>query len=343
MFKRDFTKHRRERKIKAMLELELETKKAIAPHGTVTSAGAWDGPANKANLKNDESASYYRKAFAWQDPDGDPDVKANYKFIHHEVNAQGEIGPANLIACTTGIGVLNGGRGGTTIPEEDKRGVWRHLARHIKDAGNEPPELRESTQEIEYRSLDLVELRVSQQGKLAGYAAVFNQYSLPNGMWIEIIRPGAFSKSIKDKDIRALWNHDDSEVLGRTGNGTLKLLEDAHGLAVEIDPSKTAIAQDRVETIRRGDVNQMSIGFVTIQDLWTVKGKDGIDTRELLEIDLWEVSPVTFPAYPQTSIALRSMRYPGLAQVSPPDSKAVPAQVRRSIFLLREGLKLAEF
>lgn len=204
--------------------------------------------------------------------------------------------------------------------------------------------------EIEYRSLDLVELRVSKQGKLAGYAAVFNQYSESNGNWTEIIRPGAFSKSIKDKDVRALWNHDDSEVLGRTGNGTLKLSEDAHGLAIEIDPPKTATAQDRVELIRRGDVNQMSIGFITTKDLWTTKGKDGMDTRDLLEIDLWEVSPVTFPAYPQTSIALRSMRYPGLSQVSQPvvgaghvPALVLPAQERRSIFFLGKKLKLAEF
>lgn len=322
--------------------MELELRKAIASHSTATSDNAWDGQVNKANLKNDETEAYYRKAFAWQDTEGDPNIKASYKFIHHEVNAQGEIGPANLTACSTGIGVLNGGRGGTVIPEEDKRGVWSHLARHIRDAGNEPPELRKAIQGIEYRSLDLTELRATGQGKLTGYAAVFNQFSLSNGLWKEIIRPGAFTNSIKKSDIRALWNHNDSEVLGRTGNGTLKLLEDAHGLAIEVDPPKTSSAQDRMELIRRGDVNQMSIGFITLQDKWDHNKQDGLETRELIEIDLWEVSPVTFPAYPQTSIALRGMRYPGLVQVSQPETKAVPAQVRRSISFLGTKLNLTE-
>jgi|GEM_PF-1319874 len=120
----------------------LGVKKAIASHSTATSTGAWDGPANEARARSGENAAYYRRIFAWADPEGDPTVKATYKFVHHEVDADGNPGAANVRGCQTGIGVLNGGRGGTTIPDADRQGVWNHLARHLRDADVEPPELK---------------------------------------------------------------------------------------------------------------------------------------------------------------------------------------------------------
>lgn len=114
---------------------------AIPPHSTDTSTGDWDGPANEARLDNDAGADTYRQAYAWVDPDGDEDTKAAYRFICHEVAEGGTVGAANVAACRTGIGVLNGGRDGTTIPADDYQGVYDHLAKHITDAGEEPPEL----------------------------------------------------------------------------------------------------------------------------------------------------------------------------------------------------------
>lgn len=107
-----------------------------------TDDGSWDGPAAKKNLKADGDAAYYRSAFAWVDPDKDATQQGSYRFIHHNVSADGTVSAANLTACTTGIGVLNGGRGGTTIPDGDRQGVYDHLAAHITTAGNEPPELK---------------------------------------------------------------------------------------------------------------------------------------------------------------------------------------------------------
>ncbi|WP_370944014.1 HK97 family phage prohead protease [Amycolatopsis sp. cg5] len=120
----------------------LSVKSAIGAHSTATDDGTWDGPANEARLSNDAGKDTYRKAFAWQDPDGDPDAKSSYKFIHHNVSTEGEVGAANLQACTTGIAVLNGSRTGTTIPDDDRQGVYNHLARHLRDADVEPPELK---------------------------------------------------------------------------------------------------------------------------------------------------------------------------------------------------------
>jgi len=120
----------------------LSVKKAIASHSTATSDASWDGPANEARARSGESEAYYRRIYAWRDPDGDETVKSSYRFIHHEVDSDGNPGAANIRACQTGIAVLNGARGGTTIPDEDRQGVWNHLARHLRDADVEPAELK---------------------------------------------------------------------------------------------------------------------------------------------------------------------------------------------------------
>lgn len=130
------------REIKAMKDaLEAGPLKA---HSTATVDTPWDGPQAKANLRNDGGEAYFKTAFAWQDDQSDPDLKGSYKFIHHEVNAAGDVGPANVTACSQGIGVLNGGRTGTTIPDSDRQGVYDHLAKHLSDAGREPPPLAQA-------------------------------------------------------------------------------------------------------------------------------------------------------------------------------------------------------
>ena len=126
----------------ASLLPELEAT-AIARHHTATDDGSWDGSANEARLPSGDGAeSALRRAHAWVDPEGDPNAKASYRFIHHEVAEDGTVGAANTTAASTGIGVLNGGRGGTTIPDGDRQGVYEHLAGHLRDAGQEPPPLQ---------------------------------------------------------------------------------------------------------------------------------------------------------------------------------------------------------
>lgn len=127
-------------------------KRAMPSHSTPTTDVAWNGPANEARLREGESAAYYRRAYAWQDPEGDSTTKAAYKFIHHMVDGDGNIGAANMRACSAGIAALNGGRGGTTIPEEDMMGVHRHLAAHMMDADMEPPELKSLTTQSDPRA-----------------------------------------------------------------------------------------------------------------------------------------------------------------------------------------------
>ncbi|MFW6069664.1 MAG: HK97 family phage prohead protease [bacterium] len=149
------------------------------------------------------------------------------------------------------------------------------------------------------------ELRAVEDGQIEGYAAIFNELSEDLGGFREFIRPGAFSATLERADVRALWNHDSNYVLGRNKAGTLALEEDDKGLRVSIDPPETQWANDLRESIRRGDVDQMSFGFTTIEDRW--ERQDGENVRELVEVELWDVSPVTFPAYTGTSVSARAL------------------------------------
>ncbi len=118
---------------------------AIPPHKTATVKKSWDGPANKRRLRANEDQGYYEKAYAFRHAEDDPATKTAYSFIHHEVSAKGDIGAANLTGCSTGIGVLNGGRGGAgrrAYTESERRGIYRHLAKHLRDGGEEPPEFK---------------------------------------------------------------------------------------------------------------------------------------------------------------------------------------------------------
>jgi len=128
-------------------------KAALPSHSTGTTDAEWDGPANEARARSGEDLAYYRRIYAWRDPEGDEDVKATYRFIHHMVGEGGDPGAASVRGCVAGIGVLNGARGGTTIPDGDRQGVWNHLARHIRDADQEPPELK-AVSDIEAKDED---------------------------------------------------------------------------------------------------------------------------------------------------------------------------------------------
>ncbi len=160
------------------------------------------------------------------------------------------------------------------------------------------------------------ELRVAKRDDgapiIPGYAAVFDKLSEDLGGWQEIIRPGAFSAVIGG-DVRALVNHISEMVLGRTAAGTLALEEDDIGLRYEILPPDTQYARDLMTSIERGDVSQSSFSFSTDDSdpeyvVWHPGTKDSLPLREVLRMAaLYDVSPVTFPAYPTTSVGVRDM------------------------------------
>jgi len=165
--------------------------------------------------------------------------------------------------------------------------------------------------------------------RIVGHAAVFNQWSEDLGGFREQIAPGAFAEAINADDVRALFNHDTNQVLGRNRSKTLTLLEDSRGLMSEIILPDTQLARDLEALMKRGDINQMSFAFSIDQDGQTwKKAGEGPWERTITKVSrLYDVSVVTFPAYPQTDAAVRAMR--ALEDAAARDAReiAVPAAV----------------
>lgn len=179
------------------------------------------------------------------------------------------------------------------------------------------------------------ELRADDSGKLTGYAAVFNSRSENLGGFVEVIQPGAFESSM-DQDVRALIDHR-GIAIARTANRTLTLSEDDKGLRFELDLPDTTAGKDIRKSIERGDVDQMSIGFrVRANGQVFSEDEDGMIIRTLTNIDLHEVSIVTFPAYPDTDVAARSVREWKGEQFS--QASIVRARLKMKDGLRRRGL-----
>ncbi|WP_288550264.1 HK97 family phage prohead protease [uncultured Brachyspira sp.] len=163
--------------------------------------------------------------------------------------------------------------------------------------------------EIRHINIDIshIEKREDSPDKLSGYAIVFNALSEPfYGLFRERVVAGALEKTLREDDQRCLWGHDSMYVLGRKSAGTLLLREDDKGLYFEVTPPNTGWAKDLVESVHRGDINQMSFGFRVYDERWIQDEKTieeyGMSIREILGMQLEEISIVTFPAYPDTSV-----------------------------------------
>lgn len=189
-------------------------------------------------------------------------------------------------------------------------------------------------------AIEGVEIRAI-EGKqvISGHAAVFNQLSVPLWGFRERIRPGAFLNTLRSgADVFALWQHDTARVLGRTKNNTLRLHEDDRGLAIEFDPPDTQDGRDALVSISRGDVDKMSFGFNVPDkgDSWASDPDSDLLIRDLIDIDLKEVSPVTFPAYPATDVSMIVRSAPEWVQralsSNGVDDKAVAEQQARARF-----------
>ena len=151
------------------------------------------------------------------------------------------------------------------------------------------------------------ELRSTEAGNtLEGYAAIFGAEADIYGLFREQIAPGAFDKTIRESDVRALFNHDPSLVLGRTKAGTLRLETDDRGLRYEIDLPNTQTARDLWTLVDRGDVSQSSFAFEAVLGKEEWQGGDP-PLRILREVRLWDVSPVTYPAYEATVVQARAL------------------------------------
>lgn len=139
---------------------------------------------------------------------------------------------------------------------------------------------------------------------LVGYAAIWNSDTTIGDYFVERIAPGAFTKAIRG-DILALVNHDSGRVVGRTKSGTLRLKEDERGLAVEIDIPDTTDGNDLWKLVERGDISGMSFAFRATKQEWDESGD--VPHRTVIEAELYEVTATPIPAYPDTTLAMRSL------------------------------------
>lgn len=184
-----------------------------------------------------------------------------------------------------------------------------------------------------------VEVRAEGDGDatvIAGRAAVFDSMSENLGGFREIIAPGAFDDTDMT-DVRGLFNHDENFVLGRTVSGTLELTVTERGLEYRIEAPQTQTIRDLVvEPLRRGDVSQSSFGFIVGRgnDEWD-EDEEGRLVRTIRKVQrLFDVSPVTFPAYAEASAGVRSLeRYREQRQQSAAEREA----------MRRHGIRAASF
>ena len=172
-----------------------------------------------------------------------------------------------------------------------------------------------------------VETRTDEDGKevrrLEGYAAVFDSDSEDMG-FIERIAPGAFVEALRVSDARALFNHNSDHVLGRKSSGTLRLKEDERGLWFDVDLPDTQTARDVVTLIERGDVSGNSFAFTVAEDQWDRES----NVRTILRVgELFDVGPVTYPAYPETVVSARALEMAAAIQAH--DDEAGAHEIER--------------
>lgn len=172
---------------------------------------------------------------------------------------------------------------------------------------------RDERRKIEFKRIFSTEMRAEQsEGKriLTGHAAVFDQETSIGGYFREVLRKGCFKKTIQEYDQAALWDHETGKPLGRRSAQTLELAEDDTGLFFRIFLGEQSWANDAWISIQRGDVSGMSFSFRATPGkvIWTLAQNPSDDLREIFECMLYEISPVTFPAYEGTDVSAQQAR-----------------------------------
>jgi HK97 family phage prohead protease len=182
----------------------------------------------------------------------------------------------------------------------ENKNKWLDVARAIA-LKIDGPQTKEP--EIRTNSVDF-EVRAEGDGmSFTGYASVFNSPSEDLGGFVEYVAPGAFKRSLQSRnEVKLLWNHDSGEPLASLRGGTMQLVEDSRGLKVTAQLPNTTRGRDVAELLRTNVINTMSFGFNVIRDTWSSDGK----TRTLESVRLFEVSVVSFAAYPSTTAQVRS-------------------------------------
>ena len=297
----------------------VSDKAAIASHSTATDIGTWDAGANRRRLPNSQVALV--AAHAWREPGGDPDAKATFKFIHHFVSSNGSVGAASTRASSATIAILNGGRGGTNIPDTDRQGVWNHAARHLRDADMEPPALRSAmpeatdlaTLEQECREAELAEVQAFHAGTAEApvlYRAIapsppeakaahedglmqFIASDESTDRMGDIIRAAGWKLTDFRKNPVFLWAHS-SGIPAIGAVRRIAVVDKALEADVEFAP--TPFAEEIKALYEGGFMRAVSVGFRALDvDIMTDES-GGFQGFEFKKQELLEVSAVPVPA-----------------------------------------------
>lgn len=335
-------------------------------HHTATVDTPWDGAA--AEKAFDKKPADFPKFYAWidegeSDSDADGTDKEDGWGPHHEVDAEGVPGAANINAVHAAVAALNGAHGNKSrIPDSDRQGVFDHLVAHLKDAGVKAadlPELKSARPHVtptgrrrqsrtlgpgrEFRRFAAsgLEVRAASGSDSITITGMPIMYDAPYqvcdmfGEFTETMHAGVATNVLATQpDVRFLFNHD-GMPLARTLSGTLSLADTATGLSMTATlDARQQLACDLAVAIERGDVTQMSCGFVVAMDTWNADYTE----RDIWRLEqLFDVSAVTYPASPTTSIelALRSM------MAAPVESRARLRHVWIAAREAREGKVLS--
>jgi len=160
--------------------------------------------------------------------------------------------------------------------------------------------------DLEKRTIN-IELRAGKEGRtIEGYAAIYNEETELWG-FREMIETGAFDNA-NVSDVRALFNHNPDMILARTSSGTLTVETDDKGLKYSFEAPNTTLGNDLLEMVRRGDISQSSFAFTIEAQQWEERDGDDMPLRRITEVrDVFDVSPVTYPAYEKTTATARSL------------------------------------
>lgn len=186
-------------------------------------------------------------------------------------------------------------------------GLLQEGFNEVRFEGNEPMKKQRGAQAtLEFRSGFPFEVRAEKPedgvGVLEGHAAIFNSETVIGGEYREVVRPGAFKKTIQEGDPVMLWCHDRSQPLGRKSAGTLEIAEDDKGVHVRANLPDTTYGHNARVSVGRGDVKHMSFSFRRIKQNWVIEPGQ-LPLRELLELQVPEVSPETLAQYTSTDIS----------------------------------------
>jgi HK97 family phage prohead protease len=163
--------------------------------------------------------------------------------------------------------------------------------------------------EVRFAGADLRAMKSGGEMVITGRPAIYNSVSQNLGGFREVLLPGCFDGSLDDPDIYCAFNHDEAQIIGRVSAGTLEVDSDRTGLTMRCTLPNSPLGQNVYESIRRGDVSKMSFGMYVQQDSWDIAsdGSGQFERRSIVKAKIFEVSPVTTPAYTSSSVSARSL------------------------------------